>query len=505
MDVRVFCGSITGVDSDALIVNLFEGVGSPGGATGAVDAALGGAISELIASGEISGKLAEVALLHTFGRIAPRRVLVVGLGKRTSFDQAAVRKVSGVAARALRKKGVRSVTSIVHGAGIGGLSPLDAARSVVEGTLLALYQGDLYKTSDENPGGIETFTIVELDEDKVEAFETGARQGQILAGATNEARVLADEPANKMTPVLLAMRAREVAERFGLGYEELDEKRMADLGMNALLSVAKGSEQPPRLIVLRHEAGTDRPTVAFVGKGLTFDSGGISIKPHEGLHMMKYDMCGGASVIGAMSAVAQLKPNINVLGLVPASENMPSGTAYRPGDVVETMDGKTVEIITTDAEGRMILADAITYALRQGVNYLVDVATLTGACAVALGPGYTGVMTNNPGLLTVLKDAAQLAGERVWELPLPGEYMENLRSSIADFKNVGPRYGGAIYGGLFIKEFVGDIPWVHMDIAGTAYSSRDEGSISDGYMASGATGVGVRTLAMLAARLAEIG
>lgn len=491
------------MESDALIVNLFEGVKSPGGATGAVDQALGGAISDIIAGGEITGKLMETALLHTFGKIAPKKVLVIGLGKSEDFDLEAVRKVAGAAVRFLRGKGVRTVTSIVHGAGIGGLDTKDAARAMVEGTILGLYDADLYRTSGDKPGQVESFTIVERDGAKIPAIEAGAREGRILADATNDARTLGNEPSNKMTPTILAERARAVAEKFGLGYEEFDEKRMAEMNMGGILSVAQGSCNPPRLIVLKYRAGDDKPTLGLVGKGITFDSGGISIKPSEGMGAMKFDMSGGGAVIQAMRAIAELKPDVNVIGVIPAAENMPSGCAYKPGDVITFSNGKTVEITTTDAEGRMLLGDAITYAVRQGANYLIDIATLTGGCVVALGHDITGVMGNDRELLDKLKTTSKLTGERLWELPLPADYKDMLKSSIADMTNAGGRWGSAIQGGLFLEEFAEKLPWVHMDIAGTAYTSKDEGSsaASSSYRTSGATGVGVRTMAMLAMRL----
>jgi leucyl aminopeptidase len=503
LETRAVEGSITEVESDALIVNLFEGVTSPGGATGAVDRALGGMISDLIGSKETTGKLMETTLIHTQGKIAPKRVLVMGLGKSGDFDLIASRKVSAAAVRFLSKKGARTVTSIVHGAGIGGFDTREAARAVVEGTIFGLYRGDIYKKPEDERTEIESFTIVERDAGKIPDIEAAIQEGQILAEATNYARDLGNEPANKMKPVILAEKARETAERYGLEFEELDEERMAELGMDALLSVARGSGQPPRLIVMRYHAGDDKPMIGFVGKGLTFDSGGISIKPQEYLPTMKFDMAGGAAVIGAMGAIAQLKPGVNIVGVVPAAENMPGGCAYRPGDVVRCSNGKTVEIITTDAEGRMILSDALTYALKQGAKYVVDVATLTGSCAIALGSDITGIMGNKPEFLGDIKEAARLAGERVWELPLPPDYKEQLKSSIADLKNIGSRYGGAITGGLFLQEFVEDVPWVHMDIAGTANTPRDDGVSTDAYTAPGATGVGVRTLVLLAMQLAR--
>jgi leucyl aminopeptidase len=493
VEIRVVQGSITEVESDALIVNLFEGVTSPGGGTGAVDRALGGIITDLIASGEISGKLNKTALIHTQGKIAPKRVLVVGLGKSEDFDYIAAGKVSGTAARFLREKGARKVTTIVHGAGIGGLDPKDSARAVVEGAIIGLYDGDLYKTSNEDKlSETEEFVIVERDSAKIAEFEAGAREGQVLASAANEVRDLANEPANRMTPIILAERAQEMAAKAGLEIEVLDQDRMAELGMGGLLGVAQGSTQPPRLIFMRYGGKEGGPTLALVGKGLTFDSGGISIKPSEGMQDMKYDMSGGAAVIGAMKAIAELKPAINVIGVVPASENMPGGSAYKPGDVIRFYNGKTTEVITTDAEGRMILADAITYAIKQGATHLVDIATLTGSCVVALGHDITGVMGNNREFTGRLMNAARLTGEKCWELPLPPEYKEQLKSEIADFKNIGTRWGGALTGGLFLKEFVEDLPWVHLDIAGTADSDAEEP-----YRAKGATGVGTRMLAML--------
>ncbi|HET6456524.1 MAG TPA: leucyl aminopeptidase [Armatimonadota bacterium] len=494
MEIRIVQGSITEVESDALIVNLFEGVTSPGGGTGAVDRALGGIITDLIASGEISGKLNKTALIHTQGKIAPKRVLVVGLGKSEDFDYIAAGKVSGTAARFLREKRARKVTTIVHGAGIGGLDAKDSARAVVEGAIIGLYDGDLYKTLNEDkPSDIEEFVIVERDSAKIAEFEAGSREGQVLASAANEVRDLANEPANRMTPVILAERTQEMAVKAGLEIEVLDQDRMAELGMGGLLGVAQGSTQPPRLIFMRYRGKEGGNTLALVGKGLTFDSGGISIKPSEGMQDMKYDMSGGAAVIGAMKAIAELKPAINVIGVVPASENMPGGSAYKPGDVIRFYNGKTTEVITTDAEGRMILADAITYAIKQGATHLIDIATLTGSCVVALGHDITGVMGNNREFTGRLMEAARLTGEKCWELPLPPEYKEQLKSEIADFKNIGTRWGGALTGGLFLKEFVEDLPWVHLDIAGTADSDAEEP-----YRAKGATGVGTRMLAMLA-------
>ncbi len=497
MEIRVIQGSITEVPSDALVVNLFEGVTSPGGATGAVDSALGGMISDLIACGEIKGKSNETTLIHTSGKIAPKRVLVVGLGKASEFDLVAAQRVAGAAVRFLRKRGICEVTTIVHGAGIGGLAVEYAAQALAEGSIIAHYDPDLHKT-EKDPCAFKAVTVVERDADKIPIIQAGVRVGVVLGKATNDARALGNEPANKMTPTILAERARQVAETFGLEFEAHDRDWMSDQGMSALLAVSSGSAQPPQLIVMKYKAEGATRTLALVGKGLTFDSGGISIKPSDGMPDMKFDMSGGAAVIQAMRAIAELKPAINVIGVVPASENLPGGAAYKPGDVIRTKAGKTVEIITTDAEGRMILSDAMTYARELGADMMVDVATLTGACVVALGNDYTGIMGNDPAMVSSVQEAAAAAGEKVWELPLPPEYMDQLKSEYADLKNCGERWGGALTGGLFLKQFADDTPWVHMDIAGPADTSKETP-----YRSAGATGVAVRTLAMLAMRLAE--
>ena len=497
MEIRAVQGNISEVPSDVLVVNLFEGVTSPGGATGAVDSALGGMISDLIASGETRGKLNETTLLHTGGKIAPKRVLVVGLGKAGEFDLVAARKVAGTAARLLRKKGVREMTTIVHGAGIGGLAVEHAAQALAEGSIIGAYDADLYKTEREAIK-LDTITIVERDAEKIPIMRAGVRVGAILGSATNDARTLGNEPANNMTPTILADRAREVAERFGLEFEAHDRDWMENQGMCALLAVASGSAQPPQLIVMKYTSKGATRTLGLIGKGLTFDSGGISIKPSDGMPDMKFDMSGGAAVIQAMRAIAELQPKINVIGIVPASENLPGGSAYKPGDIIKCKSGKTIEIITTDAEGRMLLSDAMTYARDLGVDMMVDVATLTGACVVALGHDFTGIMGNDQRMVSAIEEAAALVGEKVWELPLPPEYMDQLKSEYADLKNCGERWGGAITGGLFLKEFAGDTPWVHMDIAGPADTSKETP-----YRSAGATGVAVRTLAMLATKLAE--
>lgn len=495
--VRVVAGNIAEAQVDGLVVNLFEGVTRPGGATGAVDRALGGEVSRLIAKGYIKGKLNETFVIPTFGRIPADNVLVVGLGKSSEFDLDRVRQVSATAAKTLRKAGCQKIATIVHGAGIGGLDPAAAAQALTEGTLLGLYRFDKYLTNrEENGGRLEEVQVVEFDATKVPALTEGVERGRIIAEAVNFARDLVNEPANVLTPTEMANRARELADRYGLEYEILDREQMESLGMGALLAVAAGSAQPPKLIVLKYW-GTDRSQapIAFIGKGITFDTGGISMKPAQGMEEMKTDMSGAAAVLGAMQAIARLKPKLNVIGLAGCTENMPSGTATRPGDIVRAMNGTTVEVINTDAEGRLVLADCVCYARKLGARAIVDLATLTGACVIALGTVTSGAFTNNPELLGKVKTAADAAGEKIWELPMFEEYRQQLKSDCADLKNVGGREAGAITAAYFIRVFAEDTPWVHLDIAGTARAEKEQP-----YIPKGGTGVGVRTLVELALR-----
>lgn len=498
MNVRVVHRSVTEIEADCLVVNLFEGVRSPGGAAGAVDRALGGAISRAIAAGEFEGKAHTVASFPVYGQIPARRVLVVGLGKAERFDTFAIREAAATAAIAARKARATSVASIVHGAGIGGLEPQGACQATVEGSLLGFYSFDRYKAA-ANGRKVGEFTIVEHDPGRLAALEAGASRGGILGAAVNLARDLVNEPANLMTPSLLAGVAREVAAEEGMECTVLDRGAMEELGMGALLGVARGSAEPPCLIVLNYRGlGKDAPALALVGKGLTFDSGGICLKPADSMAEMKDDMAGGAAVIAAMKAIARLKPALDVVGIVPATENLPSGAALKPGDVVRAMNGTTIEVVNTDAEGRLILADGVAYARRLGASRIVDIATLTGACVVALGKVYTGLVTNDPAFGAVVQQAARDAGERVWPLPGDDIYRELLDSTVADIKNSGGRWAGATLGALFIRTFAGDVPWAHLDIAGTASMTEDKP-----WQQKGGTGAGVRTLVEVALSLAR--
>ena len=498
MEIKVVTGDITQIEADAIVVNLFEGE-QPGGDTDVVDKALDGAITRLVKNGGIKGKFGEVSIIHTLGKLPVGVVAVAGLGKDQDFDLEKMRGVAGGYCRSLRKLNCHRIATVVNDVAIGGINPEVLVEAIVEGSLLGLYKFANYKKLEyEDVAGI---VIVERDGDRIPALERGVRKGEILAEGTSLARDMVNEPANYMTPSRMAEIAREIADKGKLEINIFDSRDMEIMGMGALLGVAKGSKQPPKLITLGYKGDEgSKNAIGFVGKGVTFDSGGISIKPSKDMGEMKGDMAGGAAVVAALGAIAKLKPKINVVGIIPATENLPSGSALKPGDVLKALNGKTIEVMNTDAEGRLILADALSYAVKQGLSPLVDLATLTGACVVALGTGYTGTFSNDQELVGKVLEAADMAGEKLWRLPLPEEYKEQNKSEIADIKNIGNRHGGAITAALFLSEFVDKTPWVHLDIAGTASSSKESG-----YVIKGATGVGVRTLVELALLLAEGG
>ena len=494
MKIRVETGPIEEIECDALAVVAFEKE-SPGGSlawevTKAVNGLAGKWIEEMCQSGEFSGKLFETAILYRPSGLKAKRLVLVGGGKSDKFTGVELRKAAGAVVRALRSKSI-PVVGLALETG-GGLE--EQVTAAVEGAILADYEPDQYKTENKKGQPIETFLAVAPGGDP--ALEGTARRAQIIAESQNFTRSLVSEPANRMTPAVLAERACQVATEQGLECEILDQDRMKQLGMGALLGVAAGSAEPPVMIILRYrpeaEAGSGAH-LGLVGKGVTFDSGGISIKPSENMEKMKYDMAGGAAVLGAMRAIAQLRPSIAVTALVPAVENMPGGRAQRPGDIVTTLAGKTVEVLNTDAEGRLILADALTYAKRLGCTHLVNAATLTGAIVIALGQVNVGVFSNDDALREKVLAAAKAAGEKLWPMPLDDEYKEQLKSAFADIPNVGNRWGGAITAAMFLKEFANSTPWVHLDIAGTAWLDD-----SKPFLAKGPSGVAVRTLVNLA-------
>ena len=492
MEIKVVAGDIAQIDADAIVVNLFEGLEQPGGATAAVDKALDGAIISLISRGEIKGKFEDISIVHTFGKLPARIVAVVGLGDRADFDIDRIRRVTGQSCRVLRKLNCRRIATILHGAGAGNIKLEDSAQAITEGAILGLYGFNRYKKPEHED--VDEILVVVREKEKVPILDPAVDKGKAIAEATKLARDMGNEPANYMTPSQMAETAEELASKHDLGFRVFDREGMETMGMGAFLGVAKGSSQPPKLIILTYK-GDERSqeAIGFLGKGITFDSGGISIKPWEGMGEMKEDMAGAAAVIAALAAIAQLKPRINVTVIVPATENLPSGTALKPGDILKAMNGKTIEVISTDAEGRLILADALSYAVKQGLSRLIDLATLTGACRIALGMSYGGLFGNDQDWMDRVLKAAERTGERMWRMPMPDEYKEQIKSEIADIKNTGNRYGGAITAALFLAEFVGKTFWVHIDIAGPRLSHKESG-----YTVKGATGVGVRTLVELA-------
>ena len=489
MEITIDRSPLTELTADVLVVGQWEGEAFEG-VTVEVDRLLDGALSEAAGfadAADLTGKKGEVHVFFTRGKLAAPRVAVVGLGKREEAGAQTIREASGTALRKLRERKVRSIATTLHLA----IDAADSAAAAVEGALVGEWEPGTYKSKNGLPVTIDRLILA--DGEGGSGVEEGLRRGRILGESVNTARDLVNEPPNELPPAKLAQRAAAVAADTGLGYDVLDEDAMQRFGMGGILAVSLGSENRARLVVMKHQPNPGGPALALVGKGITFDTGGISIKPRENMHEMKGDMAGAAAVVGAMRAIALLKLPVNVVGLIPCAENMPSGKAYRPGDVIRFMNGKTTEIISTDAEGRMVLADALTYAIRNlGSPRVVDVATLTGACVIALGNAATGAFGNDPEWMQAVRSAADAAGERFWELPLFEEYRPLLKSEIADFKNSGGPRGGAITGAMFLKEFVDDTPWVHLDIAGTASIENPPAHLS-----KGATGVMVRTFVHL--------
>lgn len=492
MKLDVIQGAVQAIPTDALVVNLFAGVTSPGGATGAVDAALGGAISEVIAQGDFRGRSGEVAVLYPRGAVPATRVLVVGLGERPQFNLEAVRRASAEAVKRARSLGAKRIATIVHGAGIGGLPLRAAAQATAEGALLALYRYDAPKQG-ETPSAVEQLTVVEFDSSKLAEIEAGVRRAEAIAGGVALARDLVNRPPNVATPTHLAEVAQELARAYGFGLTIGDRAWAAQEQMGAFLAVAQGAGEEPRFIVLEHNPqGATEPPLVIVGKGITFDTGGISLKAREGMEQMTSDMAGAAAVLGAMKAFGALKLPLRVVALAPCTENMPDARAFRPADVIRAKNGKTIEIISTDAEGRLILADALVYAQRYQPRAVVDLATLTGACVVALGEGIAaGLFSNDAALQAQLIAAGERAHERLWPLPLWPEYRKAIDSEVADIKNSGGRYGGVATSAVFLQEFV-TYPWAHLDIAGMAWSKK-----ASAYTPVGGSGFGVRLLAEL--------
>lgn len=474
MNVTVSAQDPTTISADVLIVNVFEGEQPATGALAAIDQKLQGVLGRLANLGDLPGKLYQTMLLPTAGAIAAPRLLLIGSGKPRDFDLVRARRVAGAAIRTAQRSSVQSAALQIHG-GTGGV-PEAEALSV--GAVTATFKVGEYKTEKpETPQHeITDLTLIAPSPTALPEWEQGGTRGRIIGDAVNLSRHLAQAPGNLLTPQKLAEQAKAAGQQAGFSVDVLDRSRMAQLGMGALLGVAEGSEQPPAMIVMTHRGrGGEGHDLAIIGKGVTFDTGGISIKPAAEMHLMKEDMAGAAATVAAMKAIAQLGVKANVLGIIPAVENMPSGHSMRPGDVLTAMNGKTIEVLNTDAEGRLILADAVAYAQSLGAKRLVDAATLTGAVVIALGHEASALLGTPQPWLDQVKAAADRAGERIWQLPLWEEYAEQLRSTIADVANIGGRPGGTITGAMFIRQFVNEgTEWAHLDIAGTAWTERDQ-------------------------------
>ncbi|HKZ79246.1 MAG TPA: leucyl aminopeptidase [Pyrinomonadaceae bacterium] len=491
MQVEARSGAYRELDVEALAVAVFKDENADEGFLKELDTLSGGTVKAVLESEELKGKEGEIVYQHLLGAtgLKARRLLLVGVGEAAEYDPARVAQMAGTAARVLRSKNVKIFALLPRGKAEPGV----IASTAVQGVILGVFEPDKYRTIEKEKRAIERLVVV-VDEGGDEILSRAAEQGRIIGESVNFTRDMANEPGASMTPTIMAERAREIANQFGLSIDVLDEARMEQEGMGSLLSVARGSDEPAKLIILKYipsghseESGGD--LLSFVGKGITFDSGGISLKPGENMELMKYDMSGGAAVMGAMRAIAQLKPPQPVLGVIPCAENLPSGKATKPGDVVRAMTGKTIEIINTDAEGRLILADAIAYAKKLGATKIVDMATLTGAVSIALGDVNAAVLGTDQALIDEVIGAGREVGEKFWQLPLDKEYSKQIKSDIADIKNVGGRKAGTITAAAFLKEFAEGVSWAHLDIAGTAW-----GDEAKPYRAKGPTGMPVRTL-----------
>ncbi|HVP55482.1 MAG TPA: leucyl aminopeptidase [Candidatus Eisenbacteria bacterium] len=453
------------------------------------DSAVIAAAADLIASGEATGKALETTLLHKPAGLKARRLLLIGGGKAMSFSTSDLRKISGTAVRTVKGKDLTSF-ALASPAGVS-FSVEHAVKSIVEGAYVGSFDPDYYK-SDRKEQKIDELVVIAPAGSDAKSLQAAIDIGTIIGEAQNFTRDLVNEPSNRMTPTILADRTRKMCDEVGLQCETYGPEKLKELKMGAFWSVAQGSpDEPARLIVMRYEPASapEKPVLGLVGKGITFDSGGISIKPSDGMEKMKYDMAGGASMIGAMRAIAQLKPNVRVIGIVCATENMPSGTAQKPGDVQIAMSGKSIEIINTDAEGRLVLADGLHYAKQLGATHLIDAATLTGAVVVALGMVNVGVFANDDNFYNQFSAALNASGEKMWRLPVDDDYREMIKSNIADIMNTGGRWGGAVTAAMFLKEFVGDTPWIHLDIAGVAWMEDNKP-----WIAKGPSGTPVRSL-----------
>src|SRR5580698_2917980 len=496
MQIQLENQPYTSIQADALVTYIFDKENKLDGVLADIDHAMDGRLAALAATGELTGKSLETVLVHFPEGLDAKRLLLVGAGKPDKFSPSDLRKIAGTALRYLKSRGVKKFVFLTRE---GERGPA-AAQAVVEGLVAADFESDKYRSEKKPNREIQSVSLAGFDAGLGANLSDAIDHGRIIAESQNFARDLINEPSNRLTPRMLASKAEAMAKEVGLGIEILDERKIADLKMGALIGVAQGSVEPPRVIVLRYTPANlrpDAPVLGLVGKAVTFDTGGISIKPADRMELMKYDMGGGATMLGAMRAIAYLKPAISVIAVIPATENMPGGRAQKPGDVQVAMSGKTIEVINTDAEGRMVLADGVFYARKLGATHLIDAATLTGAIQVALANVHVGAFGTPREYLDQFLESAQAAGEKMWPMPIDDEYREMIKSEIADIRNTGTgKGGGAITGAWFIKEFVDDTPWIHLDIAATTWADNGRP-----WLAKGPTGVAIPSLVDFAMKL----
>jgi leucyl aminopeptidase len=485
MNIRIQQQSLTTVESDLLAVPITQGE-QTGDSVQALDRVLNGLLTEQIAHSGFTGKEGEMLLFHTQGRLPSRSVLLLGFGKTENLERETWRRSAGKVQKEARNQGAKRLAWFFPAA----QGRDDVVVAIVEGTLLSAYTFDKYKSDKNGKPELEAFILAGPDLQKTATLTRALEVAQKTAPGVFLARDLINEPASVSTPTYLAEQAAKLSHGNGLKSEIWRLPKIRSAKMAGLLAVARGSVEEPRFIKMSYKpAGKAKKKIALIGKGLTFDSGGLSLKPAQSMETMKLDMSGGATVLGVMHVISQLKPQVQVIGYVPATENMPSGTAQKPGDIIRYNNGKTVEVLNTDAEGRLILADALIQAVHDHPDVIIDLATLTGACVTALGQQIAGLFSNNDELAETLLRVSKETGEPLWRLPLVKEYKEDIKSSVADIKNVGAGSGGAIAAALFLQEFVESVPWAHLDIAGPAFTSKD-----GPYIARGGTGFGVRTL-----------
>ncbi|OGP73311.1 MAG: hypothetical protein A2V86_16375 [Deltaproteobacteria bacterium RBG_16_49_23] len=490
MDIRVEKGRSEKYPSELLLLFSFESPEPLEGPTRSVDVEWKGFLSTIIHQGDFKGELFQCRLIHTQGALPADRVALAGLGKKAEFDLEKWRGAVSKAGQFIRDSGIKRFAFQIER--LDDFSEEELTEAFVTGLLLGLYQFNEFKTLErEKIKAIEELVLLGETDKKIQSIGEGSRKGKVISEAVCMARNLVNGPSNQITPTLLAEKARQIARDHSMEIQALEVSEAEAMGMGAFSAVARGSQEPGKFIVLEYNKGKGLDTIALVGKGITFDSGGISIKPSEGMERMKDDMSGAAAVLGTMQAAARLELPLHLVCIIPATENLPSGKAYKPGDVLKTLSGQTVEVISTDAEGRLVLCDGLTYSLRYQPKAIFDIATLTGACVIALGDHVIGIMGNDDGLLKKIEEASR-TGEKVWRLPLWDEYFDYLKSDTADFRNVGTRAAGTIIGGIFLSKFVEKTPWVHLDIAGPASIEKERP-----YIPRGGTGVGVRLMIQL--------